>query len=175
MGIGEELYSGTATVGKITGWVYLVVGIIIGVIFIAIGVYMKVKNDDKNWVTVDAKVSGAKCTGRIKVTRNTSSYTYDCELKVDYKVSDKIFKDKNLFVSNKNTRYVPGSILKIKYKKDDPNIFKEAGLSASTWGTILIVLGVVFAFCGWLNWYLTQKSKMYAAVTGTGAMLDVVT
>jgi len=172
--IGKELYDGADTVGKTVGWIYFVIAIVVGIIFVLCGINVIRNNDDKEWDTVKTTVRKAKCNSRLVRNGNSANFVYDCDLKVDYKVQDKDYTEQQLLTSGNKTKYGPNSILTIKYFKKDPKVIKPDSMSSGTLGTILICIGLLCVFIGWCNWYLTRKSKLYSAASGVGTIGDVV-
>lgn len=178
MGVGSELYSGAAGLGKTMSWVSLIIGCIIALILVSVGSYFMFHNTDNNWATVNATVTSATCT---PITNNGTTI-YSCSLNVEYSTSDSkvLTGEENsngklsgqVILSNTNA-YTTGDNVTIQYSLSNPTTIREPSDSKlAAWisyGTaIFIVLAVT------LNWYLANHSKLYAAASGTSTVLNTV-
>ena len=174
-GIGEDVYDGAATVGKVTSTVYLVCAVVIAILLCISGYFCIFKNDDSEWADSTAVVETATCTKQTTVDKESgsTSTTYNCGLTVNYKVGDKLYTGKPMN-TNGSTQYVKGSILAINYKISNPEEIKTDSVASSTIGYALSGCAILIILAAGANWYMTKNSKMYAAASGASTVVGTV-
>ena len=165
---GEKLYSGAATLGRVSAVIGTVVGTLAGLIMIPLGIYLLTKKIKKT-ATTSATVDDRSCTE----SAHDSSITYNCTLNVKYKVGDTPYT--SVVTSSGDTNYGNAKTVKVYYDPSNPNnVSLDSGKSKHTAGIILIVVGVIVPLIAWIWLYFAQKYKAVAAVGGVSAGLDML-
>ena len=151
--LASQLYSGVADLGKARAASGLVVGIIVCILFFTTGFYAISLHDTR---TTSAIINNTKCT-------------YDANNAVSC-LSDLTFNvDKKTYYSslNENKYRNKGDTIIIKYNPSEPsNIISNDSLSSQKFGSILMVVGILFLLCTIGMYYFTYKYKPIAAMQG---------
>ena len=163
-GIGETIYDSAATFGRIMAFVRMVTGSIIGIVMIAVGIYL-VRNKAAQSVNTTAEVATAECKTVEVGTPKKPRSTVRCDLTVTYTVNGKQLTTP---LTDEGTSYSKGSIVNIQYNPDNPSDIRLKQAANKTVGIILIVIGLVIML-GSIIWFIiTLKYKIAAA--GEAAM-----
>jgi hypothetical protein len=164
-----DLYDASAAIGRAFSMIEAIVITIIALILIVIAIYMLPSDTQQETATVTSVNS---CTPVLNSYGHPTSI-YNCSLQISY--------------SYKGTNYVtPFSTTGIAYNVNDtiqiginPKNPKQFELASQVPGKVvpMVLIGIsVFATAMvWLFYYLTNKSKLYAAITGisdVAAVLD---
>jgi hypothetical protein len=167
-GLGDEIYSGAAEVGQIRTTIGLVVGSIIGLIFIAVGIYLEFFNKNKHTKDILATVTDANCTSF--ATRN--SVNINCALNIKYTVNDKEYKG---FVNTNDTTHIKDSTITVYIDPANPSDVSMQSLSSDkTAGIFVIVFGLVVIGISVFSWWLSRKYKFFAAAQGVGMGVNLL-
>ena len=173
---GEEIYSGTATFGRIMAVVGVVISTIAALIMIPLGIYFIV-HKTKLVSTTNGTVHSVSCVAKIHHDDDDDdddddTIEYDCSLTVNYKVGN------NSYSINTNTtstaQYKEGDTITVYY---DPNNPSNAALDADNThviGIIILVIGIIVPLVAWIWWYFARKYKAVAAAGGVAAGLDLL-
>ena len=155
----EEAYSETASLGRLTANIGAYIATFIGSIMIIVGLVLLLKKKPK----LD-KVMGTvkKINFSIYDTQN-KIYNYD--LLIDYTVDNKIY-ERQLSKSSATIINL-GDTIEVYYDPSDPNKSELVLFPYSLVGWILIILGIFIIGGSWLWVYITNKSKLAAALGGT--------
>ena len=165
----KTITTGLASVGRIESTISLVVAIIIGIIALAVGIYLITQNQN-NTANVTGTVTGGQCS---MVRGTKGSISYNCNLTVTYTVNNVVYTQP---VSGSTTQqYVIGNTVNLSYNVNKPSVvqFKSA-VSAHTAGYILIAVGVCCLLFGGLKYYFIHKSKTLAALDGLGTVARII-
>ena len=146
-------YDATATFGRIMSYFQLIGGIIFGLIFIVVGIVILRKPPLKG--SGQAKVTAVTCTG---------SNNSQCNATIQF-----VGADGKQYTTTIQGPYSVGQSVNISY---DPNAPSQTATSNSvsnkTAGTIFLVVGIL-VFIGAIAWfYIVQKYKAAAALSGVG-------
>jgi hypothetical protein len=174
---GSEVYTGVADFGVIIADLKAIGGVIIGLIFIGIGIYLLVQK-----ITRTATVTGTvlnvsnsggnsnnpSCTPTSTTTTSNSGSTtntyWECIFDVKYTVGDKDYTAKGQ--ETRSIYYKGGESIPIFYNPDNPNDASISDDYSHTVGWILIVIGVVIALSGIIWAWLANKYKIIGAYEG---------
>lgn len=165
MGIGEEIYSGTASFGRVMAVISAVIVTILALVFIGMGIYILVKKEKDS---VTGTVLSADCD-----PYGSDNRRYNCVLKVSYEI-DNVVYSKTVNTSGE-TFYTQGSSIKLYYNKDDPHDVSADEPPPKAVGWIFIGVAVVVAIIAWVWVWLTRKYKAAAAFQGMGSGLSIMT
>ena len=164
---GSDLYDGAASLGKMESYVHLVIGGILSIILIIIGIHLLFVNQN-NLVNSTAIVGSAQCVPNV----GQNGTTYSCNLQVHYVVNGKPYT--NQISSDSATSYVAGDSVAITYNSSNPSNVTTQQIKDSTWGYILLGIGIVIGLCVYYNYYMTTHSKVYAAAEGAEESIGLV-
>jgi hypothetical protein len=177
-GIGDQLYSGAAEVGKIRTTISLVVAVIIGVIFLIIGISLLFKKNVHTF-TVSALIDSANCSQMTRVTNNTASTTYNCDLKISYMYKGTRYPSEPAFFSLNaplsDRQYVKGNSIDVYIDPNDPQNFSLESLQSDKFiGWICIGFAVLIVGMAYLMRWLSQRYKFFAAAQGAGLGVNII-
>lgn len=172
----DKLGDGAAVFGKIQASVGAVVGIIVGICFIAIGIYLFRNNDDDLYENIDATVVKPTCaahTETIKTKKSSSQVVmFKCLIPVKYSYLGKEYSSK-LELDTQNN-YVDGERIKISVLKSDPTIITQSRTSSRMMASLMIFGGLVAIGLSVGFAVLTFKNKNFAAFSGTVGAADMI-
>ena len=168
--IASSAYDGTAEIGKGMAIITLMIGVIIAICLCVSGCWSIFQDDSSEWSTTSAQVTESSCS---KITSGNST-KYKCDMKITYSVGDETFEDQ-IFTKTSSTQYSVGSNVDIEYETANPSTFREPSISIRYMGSIVLCVAVVIVLCTTIHYWLTRKSKLYAAASGTSTVIDVLT
>jgi hypothetical protein len=168
---GSEVYTGVADFGVIIADLKAIGGIIIGLIFIGIGIYLLVQKITRTATVTGIVLNPANatlCTQNSTTTTtnsgsNTNTY-YTCNFNVKYTVNDVDYK--SLQRTNGSSQYFGGESIDLWYNPDNPNDASTSYDYSHGVGWVLIVIGVVIALSGIIWAWLANKYKIIGAYEG---------
>jgi hypothetical protein len=165
--VGQDLYDGSAKLGVFQGKLKLIIGIVIGVLLIcsASGLFA---SDQSNLVDTHGSIVSAECQAH----QEKNSVKYNCNVKVKYNVNNTEYN--NSISTNGSTKYVDGNQIELTYDTKNPNSVSEYVIRNKWWALLLLVIALIIIGCSWLNNYLTQNYKMYAAAQGASTVASIV-
>ena len=138
----NTFYDGAAKVGKAKSIAGMVIGIIAGVIFIGIAIYM-LTHMNKNLQSGIANIVKATCNQVINKSNNTYSMSYSCSLDISYVVNNKEYK--GTIVTNGSNSYLTGGTVEISYDINNPLNVSEKKTSSILFGVIFIIVGILLS------------------------------
>jgi hypothetical protein len=152
----NDVYSGTASLGKLMSLIGAIISSIIFVALIIGGIYILTKKNNKIKVTgVVTLINGDKNT----------ICQQNCVLTVDFSYNN-INYEKTINY-NGNTVYYVGESLDLYINSDgsDVSLIEETPRYV---GFILIGIGLFILIFSWVNYWLSKKFKVYGALQGVG-------
>ena len=181
-GIGDQLYTGAAEVGKIRTTISLVIAVIIGVVLLIVGFILLFKKNVHSF-TVSALVDSANCSPVTRFVNNTMSTSYNCELKISYMYkgeryppmsgSDPTFFPLNMPLSDR--QYTKGNSVDIFIDPNNPSDNSlESAQSDRIAGWICIGFAIVIVGMSYLMRWLSQRYKFFAAAEGIGLGANII-
>lgn len=165
---GSEIYTGTASLGKIMAIISAVMATIAGLIMIPFGIYM-IARKSKLTKTALATVSGAPVCSE---SAEKSVITHTCAFSVTYKVGTKTYTSP--LSTSGPISYESGNTINIYYDPTNPSDISENSDNSHVFGIILLVLGIVIPLFAWLWVYITSKSKLAAAAGGASEIMNIM-
>lgn len=178
--IMNQMVDDAASLGSITSWIWLIVGIIITIACCTIGGYLVFNNSDDEWKNITGTVSSAICDPITTTTTNNNNTTtststsYNCTLKVNYQIGDSSYEDVSLIMTSSSMLEEESSVT-FQYKISEPGTIRSERIGTSVIGFILCGVGSLVLFIAGLNWFLTKHSKLYAAGSGAKTVVDIFT
>lgn len=161
--IANDLYEGTAKLGKIQSYVSLIVIIIIGVILILCSFNYFFSNEKYN--VIRGKIESIKCN---TTTINNKPQT-SCTLELSYTIDG--IKYKSTLNTNTST-YSSNQEIDIEYLESNRNNIRIPSLSNQMIGLISSGVALVIIGGAYYNYYLTTESKVYASSQGVSTIYN---
>jgi predicted permease len=172
-GIIDGLYDGSAAIGRTTSAIAAIIMTIIAIIMIIIAIYLLLnpsvytKPVTATIISVDS--SNPVVDGNEKVT---SQYNYS--LHVSYEYQSKEYT--SILVTTSSNVYKKTDTIQVMLNPKDPNQIEESSsLSRKTIAWVIIGVSTLGLSISWLGYYLTRKSKAYAALTGVSNVVGLFT
>ena len=168
--LGEEIYSDTASFGRIMAIVGAVIATIIGIGMIIGGIIAL-----HHITSLTAQIQGEvinKNFSPCSATAENNIVKYNCILNVKYTVNGKDYTQ-TLTTTNSNLNYNTGDSILIYYDPKNPS---NSGLTSDTTKTLGYILLIAAPFVILLPWvwvYITKKSKIAAAAGGVATIFDM--
>jgi len=163
----ESIYSDAATLGKTTSYIYFVIAIVIAVILVIYALHI---NSQPQKPSVRAFIITASCTTFNTGDRN-NNINYSCLLNVKYKINE--IEYVNNITTTSNNVYNPNTYIDIEYDISNPNNINVKGMDNATQSKISVGIAVFIVAATGIGYYLSQKSNVYAAGQGVGAVVDI--
>ena len=161
----DKIYTGTVTFGRIMADIKAIVGTLIGLVAIAIGIFM-VKTKYTKTKTTQSTISDVKCN---QITLNSGNSTWNCKFTASYtidnnKYTKQLSSDNQLFEGSEITLYYnPNNINEISTEKDIAHVI---GWFCIGFGVLIIISSIVWA-------WLANRYKVVAAVGGVQSGLSI--
>ena len=177
--LGQEIYNGSAALGRITTFIGLIVGILIGTGLLIASVYLLVTKG-KYTEPANAKVSRASCNSGTEtnctgeknnqncVTRNV----VNCKANVIYQAAN---AEQNADITVRQALPLQkGDTLTIYYDKKIPSEASASKFPRTALGIVLLVFAILIIGSSVLWFYITRINKFAAAAQGVGTGIQVV-
>ena len=145
--VAKDVYSGTATIGRVTAIIGIIFGTIFGIIGIMIAFFLR---------SVLKKYSEST-TGTI----SCSNGNFMCN--VQYTVNGKQY-------TSPASSGVNGQTVNVNYDPNNPNDV-SIGVQSYLGFWIILVISLLLLVGPWINWYFVNKYKPYAALEGVKAII----
>lgn len=164
--LGDQIYSGTATIGRVGAVIGAVFATILGIGMIIFGIITVRKRVHRTVKTV-ATVTSANCTP--KVADDSTSVEYLCALGLD------VHHHAASLDLTSAIKYKVGDSISIYYDPHNPSdVRMESDNTSHFAGWVLFVMGLFLITFPWLWVYATQKSKDVAAVGGAMGVFEAL-
>lgn len=162
----DDIYSGAASLGRITAIIGAVVMTIVGIVLIIVGIV--ILNTKNTTVKTKAEVLSATCSP----WANQGAINYRCNVHFTYLVGkEQMIGD---LVINSVTQYQKNQKFDVYYEKDNPSDVKDSGPTPHSLGWILLATGILLPLLAWGWVWVTRKYKMAAAAQGAESVLDML-
>ena len=166
--LGEEIYSGASTFGRIEAWIAAIITSIIGLIFIIGGITM-ISHHTKFTNSVQGTVLNSNCT---TFTGDNNTQQYSCTLTIEYKVNGKPYQITTAKDSIYN--YTKGNYITVYYDPKNPQNGKLINDNNKVLGIIALVAGILIPLFAWIWLWITYKSKFAAAAGGVSGAFNLL-
>lgn len=158
-GLGENVYDGAAGFGRFMAGLGLVFAVIIGVILVVVGV-AQIFAVQKNLTFAQGKV--------VEISPDCQNDEM-CKFTVSYGK-----KHAHTFTVPKQDMPFQDQEIGIYYDPSDMSDVRLGPDKSHRNGTILVSIGFVVVFLGWLNFYIVRRFKFAAAVSGIDSGMDIL-
>lgn len=167
--LGADIYSDTASFGKVWAWISAIFISIIGLPFLIGGIYIAVRKIVESRVSGAVKSINGSSTGQCQQQQNDGNNTqYSCTITVGFTFQG---KDYTQDISYQGSQaYIVGQQVPVYVDNNDPS---QVSLTATLprWvGFIMIAVVVVLVSVSWLWVYLSSRYKAVAAVEGAAGI-----
>ncbi len=172
--MGSQIYDAAASYGQATSLISMIVCIIIGCVFLFIGIYLLIK-ENRGMGHTKATVIDSLCdiTSTNKSNKGVIlNNTFTCNINISYMVDGKTYTSviNDTYTSDVSTYNIkPNTQIDVTYQLTDPTVVK---IKQSNWLFIMfIIIAVLLIPGGIFNYYFTKNNKSYAAMKGTESAL----
>jgi nitrogen fixation-related uncharacterized protein len=167
--MGERIYDESANVGSVIASGSLIITIIISLVLVAIAVAMLLNDSDDQYVDLEGTIVEPNCTKTNVQDKNILS----CNLHIRHKYNEKNYE---AYLHTTSIEYKKEQNIKIRVNKNNPtDISLPSNISTRLSAGILISVALIMPVCAGVNYWLTKKSKLYAAGQGANTMWNVIT
>jgi ATP-dependent Zn protease len=166
-----DVYSDAAEFGKVYTTISLVIASVLCIIMIIIGIVVLNINDPHTDM-VNAIITNSMCNDSYDPTTNRN--IRNCNLYLSYNYKGKNYGNINYTINNTTTMYFTGQNFTIYINPNDPNDISNLSKTQEKYmGFALIGMGIFILLIAIFHWWLTRKSKFFAAAEGTGAGISI--
>ena len=159
----NELYNESANLEITKSKIMLVISIIISSILFIVGVYLLFKKNNYNQ-TMGKVLSINSCNSLGPKQSST------CSLVVSYNINNNSYNN----TVDLNLSPKVGDIVSIEYDILNPNNIRKPEIKPLYVGLILIAIAFFVVGVSYYNYYMSSKSKLYAATTGFANVSNLV-
>lgn len=160
----NEIYNESAQLEITKSKITLVISSIISSILFVVGIYLVFKKN--NYLQIMGKVVYINSCSNTPAPNQTSS----CSLVVSYDVNNQNYTNS----VNLNLRPKVGDMVAIEYDVTNPINIRNPQMKLIYLGFILIGIALFFVGISYYNYYMSSKSKLYAATTGIADVSKLV-
>ena len=169
---GNQIYSGTAIIGKVKSLSTAIIFTILSIIAIIFGIKI-ITNRNKMKQTEGNVVERSSCVNEtFSDGKNSTKQRLSCNTFLTYTIDG--IKYEKIPISTDSTVYLENQKIILWYDTDSPNNPTIYPLS-SNYGYLLIAIAIIIFISSWSWVYITQKSKFAASATGVGETLQMIT
>lgn len=177
-GLGDEIYSGAASFGKIRAIIGTILGTIIGIALIIGGIAAIKHKRIFTRKTIGKSVNSQNPPQTIPISNCDSTIVkdnnrqYQCHFIVQYTVENKNYT--KIFNTNSNTNYSEQTDIVIYYDPTNPENVSLYEDDYKIVGYIFIGLGILLLLSSWIGLWIVYKYKFAAAASGVAGAIDMV-
>ena len=166
-----DVYSDAADFGKVYTTISLIIASVLCIIMVIVGIVI-LNTKDPYTDMVNAIVNNSMCNDSYDPTMNKN--TRNCNLYLSYNYKGKNYSNINYTVNNTTSMYFTGQNFTIYINPNNPTDISTISKTQEKYmGFIIIGLGIFILLIALFHWWLTRKSKFFAAAEGTGAGISI--
>lgn len=166
---GNSLYEGSATIGRAQSYIGLFIFGFISLILVIVAIYLFTINES-NLIDTQATVINAQCQQNYGSAGK--SRTYSCNVQIKYVVNGTEYNGN--ISTNGPDMYYSGNVIDVTYDSNNPNIVTTKKLRDKLLAFILLGIAILLGGGAYFNYYMTSKSKAYAAFSGASSTLRMI-
>lgn len=176
--LGTQIYEGSAEFGVFKTQIVYYIAIGIAIILLLIGIKLYT-SDQSNLIDTSATVlevldkqTHTRTDPKTKAISNT--YIYSLNIKF---IADKSLNNPTVTKIITYTSQIPivaGQNISVTYNKSNPNEVTEPILRNRKIALILSGISIIVIAVAAFNYWLTRKSKFYAAAQGVGTLANII-
>jgi hypothetical protein len=156
-------------VGKFKANFGLVIGLILGFVFIVIGIYMMIHDDSDKYLRIKGVIIETNCI-KSSTTFDSDGYSinkYKCNIVTVYKIDGNVYAKKMYIVGSNN--YSENEPIDLMVLKKDYGNVQIATIDGTTTGCIFVAIALLIMGLTYLNYYFTYKYIVFVASQETSA------
>jgi hypothetical protein len=176
--LGTQIYEGSAEFGVFKTKIvyYIAIGIVAILLLVGIKLYTSDQSDliDTNATVIE--VLDKQTNTRTDPKTKAISYTYTYSLNIKF-IADKSLNKPTVTKIITYTSQIPivtGQTISITYSKSNPNNVTEPVMRNKKLALILSAISIIIIAVAGFNYWLTRKSKFYAAAQGVGTLANII-
>lgn len=167
-------YKGAVGLGQFRASLTMIVGVILAIIMILCGAYMIFLNDDEDYLNVSGRVMSSECLqSKSHDSHGNPEISYKCNVTIGYEIDGKKYSKVLLMKSKEG--YLQGELINLWVRKDNHSYAQESGWPKNLIGSGAVCLALVILGLAYLQYYLTYRYEVYAAVQGVGTVKNLLT
>ena len=168
-----DLYDGSAAIGRTTSAIGAVFITIVAIIMIVIAIYILL-HPSVYTQSATATITSVDSSTPVLDPKGQPTSQSNYSLHLSYAYQSKTYT--NTLTTASSVVYKSNDTIQIMINPTDPSQFElPSEVSGKTTAMILIGISVVATLIAWLRYYLTRKSKAYAAFTGIADVAGLFT
>jgi len=163
--LGNRVYSGTASFGRLWAVIQAVIATIVGIIMVIVGAYIIKHRSDM------ISINGSVLEKSSCVTRMNNGETYRiCKTKIEYEIDGEKYTKE---ISTGTSEFEKGEDnITIWYSPVEPD--KPEYDPAPTWsGWMIIIISILVVLGSWFWVWLTRKYEVVAAAKGASGIYSM--
>ena len=164
--MSDDIYSGAAVVGKVRATFSLVFSCIVGICLLIAGIHLIcIQNVHTEQITANVDV--------VSCTRLLMDYNYICNLVISYDYEGHHYSGKPLRTND--NEYTVNSKIDIYIDPTHPENYSVESLKSDrVMGCVVIGIAIFIVVISILFYWLTCKSKFFAATSGVGFGVEMM-
>lgn len=177
--LGSSLYEGAADFGILKSKImyYVAIGLAIVLVLVGIKLYSTDQSDlvDTSATVLEVLDKQTMTYTDPKTKAITQSFVYSLNIKF---VADSVQEEKpeikKTITYKSNSPIVVGQSVLVTYSKSNPQIVTEPIMRAKTLALILSGIGAIVLIGAGVTYWLSRRSKFFAAAQGVGTLSSIV-
>lgn len=162
--VGKDIYSSTASFGKLWAVIQAVIVTILGIVMVIVGVYIIIHRSNMKNVTGNV-LKQSSCINKMS---NGETYRV-CNTKVKYEIEDEEYTKE---ISTGTSEFETDGDIQLWYSPVKPD--KPEYDPAPTWsGWMIIIISILVILSSWFWVWLTRKYEVVAAAKGASGMYSM--
>ena len=172
MGVGKDLYAGSAGFGRIMSIIRAIIGTLIGAGLIIGGVAL-IRSVRKRTASTNGRITN---DDKDPISCTYDNQIYNCEnIKVEWTANGKTYNNTSApFEWSGNHSLVKATNITVYYDPSNPSDASLDQFPAHVVGWVLLALGILIIISGWVWVLITRRSKGAAAATGVASAAGMI-
>jgi hypothetical protein len=177
-GLGDEIYSGAASFGKLRAVIGAIFGTIIGIGLIIGGIVSLRHKTKLTGKTTGTSIDNQNHPQPVPVPPCSSTsdkdnnQSYQCHFKLQYQPDKK--KYTKIFDTSSSTNYADQTEITVYYNPDDPTDASLTKDDYHTVGYVFLGFGVFLLLASWIGLWIVYHYKFAAAASGAAGAIDMI-
>jgi hypothetical protein len=170
---GNTFYDGASGVGKFKADLGMIIGVIISAVFMIIGIYMTIHDDDADYLRIRGKILQSECvkSSTLYDDKGRPINNYKCNIMVTYMIDGQVYSSK-MYMSGTSS-YIKDEPVDLMVLKTDYTNVQFAYIDKSTMGYIMMLLSFGIIGIAYLNYYLTHNYKIFSVTQGFSTLFGL--
>jgi hypothetical protein len=165
-------YGPSADYGKFVSVIGFVITLILFIaVLYGVNFFLYSRVDPYGEKIIKGKIKDVSCNRYTTSSgeKNNITTNYDCNLDISYNINNIDYNKKNHII-NSTTYYNKGSIIDLRYNKDDPNDITENTWSYNNIGNIIVIVFFIIMIFSIINLIAVFLFKPAAAAVGIASL-----